>query len=90
MTIAPDAPGTVTIKPWALFNRQNIKRRSTMVNVCVLSGKVITEPMLRYYYRDYNQLSAGTFPIRTKRMGRRLLWDRKDVDRYLDQLPTIN
>ena len=38
----------------------------------------------------YNQLSAETFPIRTKRMGRRLLWDRRDVDRYLDQLPTIN
>ena len=38
----------------------------------------------------YNQLSAGTFPIKTKRIGRRLKWDRRDVDRYLDQLPTIN
>lgn len=38
----------------------------------------------------YNKLSAGTFPIKTKRIGRRLRWDRKDVDRYLDQLPTIN
>lgn len=38
----------------------------------------------------YNQLSAGTFPIKTKRIGRRLKWDRFDVDRYLDKLPTIN
>jgi excisionase family DNA binding protein len=38
----------------------------------------------------YNKLAAGTFPIKTKRIGRRLKWDRRDVDRYLDQLPTIN
>jgi predicted DNA-binding transcriptional regulator AlpA len=38
----------------------------------------------------YNQLSAGTFPIKTKRLGRRLKWDRRDVDHYLDKLPTIN
>ena len=38
----------------------------------------------------YNQLSAGTFPIKTKRIGRRLKFDRRDVDHYLDKLPTIN
>jgi len=38
----------------------------------------------------YNQLSAGTFPIKTKRLGRRLAWDRREVDRFLDQLPAIN
>jgi excisionase family DNA binding protein len=38
----------------------------------------------------YNRLSAGTFPIKTKRIGRRLKWDRRDVDRYLEQLPAIN
>jgi len=38
----------------------------------------------------YNRLSAGTFPIKTKRSGRRLKWDRRDVDHYLDKLPTIN
>lgn len=38
----------------------------------------------------YNQLSAGTFPVKAKRIGRRLKWDRRDVDRYLDRLPTIN
>ncbi len=38
----------------------------------------------------YNQLSAGTFPIKTKRIGRRLKWDRRDADHYLDKLPTIN
>jgi excisionase family DNA binding protein len=38
----------------------------------------------------YNKISAGTFPIKTKRIGRLLKWDRRDVDRYLDTLPTIN
>jgi predicted DNA-binding transcriptional regulator AlpA len=38
----------------------------------------------------YNQLSVGTFPIKTKRLDRRLKWDRRDVDHYLDKLPTIN
>lgn len=38
----------------------------------------------------YNKLSAGTFPIKTKRLGRRLKWDIRDVDRYLDKLPVIN
>ena len=38
----------------------------------------------------YNQLSAGTFPIKTKRLGRILKWDIRDVDRYLDKLPPIN
>jgi len=38
----------------------------------------------------YNQLSAGTFPIKTKRLGRLLKWDLRDVDRYLDKLPPIN
>lgn len=38
----------------------------------------------------YNKLSAGTFPIKTKRLGRLLKWDIRDVDRYLDKLPGIN
>jgi excisionase family DNA binding protein len=38
----------------------------------------------------YNQLSSGTFPIKTKRLGRLLKWDIRDVDLYLDKLPTIN
>jgi excisionase family DNA binding protein len=38
----------------------------------------------------YNRLSAGTFPIKTKRLGRLLKWDRRDVDHYLDKLPCLN
>jgi predicted DNA-binding transcriptional regulator AlpA len=38
----------------------------------------------------YNQLSAETFSIKTKRIGRVLWWDRRDVNHYLDKLPTIN
>jgi excisionase family DNA binding protein len=38
----------------------------------------------------YNKLSAGIFPIKTKSIGRRLKCDRRDLDYYLDRLPTIN
>lgn len=37
-----------------------------------------------------DKLTAGTFLIKTKRIGRLLKWDRRDVDRYLDKLPPIN
>ena len=37
-----------------------------------------------------NKLTAGTFPIKTKRIGGKLLWDIKDVDKYLDGLKPIN
>lgn len=37
-----------------------------------------------------NKLNCGTFPIKTKRIGRKLLWDIKDVDRFLDGLKPIN
>ncbi len=37
-----------------------------------------------------NKLNCGTFPIKTKRIGRKLLWDLKDVDRFLDNLKPIN
>ena len=37
-----------------------------------------------------NKLNGGTFPIKTKRIGRKLLWDIKDVDRFLDGLEAIN
>ena len=37
-----------------------------------------------------NQLNCGTFPIKTKRLGRKLLWDIKDVDKFLDSLKPIN
>ena len=37
-----------------------------------------------------NRISSGTSPIPTKKIGRLLKWDRKDVDRYLDRLPNVN
>ncbi len=37
-----------------------------------------------------NQISLGTFPIPTKKIGRLLKWDIRDVDKYLDRLPRIN
>ena len=37
-----------------------------------------------------NGLSAGTFPISPKKLGRKLLWDKKMVDKYLDKLEKID
>ena len=37
-----------------------------------------------------NQFYAGKFPIPAKRLGRKVLWDKKLVDRYLDKLPKID
>ncbi len=33
-----------------------------------------------------NKLNCGTFPIKTKKIGRKLLWDIGDVDKFLDGL----
>jgi predicted DNA-binding transcriptional regulator AlpA len=38
----------------------------------------------------YNRVCAGNFPIKHKRFGRLLKWDRRDVDHYLDALPANN
>jgi len=34
-----------------------------------------------------NRRAAGDFPIPPKKLGGKLLWDIKTVDRYLDRLP---
>ncbi len=56
-----------------------------MLGVKELSGYLGLSPQT-----IYNRLSAGTFPIRTKRIGRLLKWDLRDVDRFLDRLPCLN
>jgi len=37
-----------------------------------------------------NQFYAGRFPIPPTRLGRKLLWDKKLVDRFLDKLPKMD
>jgi predicted DNA-binding transcriptional regulator AlpA len=37
-----------------------------------------------------NQYYDGRFPIPATRLGRKLLWDKKIVDRFLDKLPKID
>lgn len=37
-----------------------------------------------------NKLNCGTFPIKTKKIGQKLLWDIQDVDRFLDGLQPVN
>lgn len=37
-----------------------------------------------------NKFYAGEFPIPAKRILSKILWDVKDVDKYLDDLPKID
>jgi excisionase family DNA binding protein len=35
----------------------------------------------------YNKMSQGLFPIKHKKIGRLVRFDRRELDRYLDSLP---
>jgi predicted DNA-binding transcriptional regulator AlpA len=37
-----------------------------------------------------NRFYAGEFPIPAKKMFSKVLWDKKDVDKYLDKLQQID
>lgn len=37
-----------------------------------------------------NKFYAGEFPIPAKKIFSKVLWDKKDVDRYLDKLTKID
>jgi hypothetical protein len=37
-----------------------------------------------------NQITLGRFQIPTKKIGRLLKWDRRDVDQFLDRLRKIH
>jgi len=37
-----------------------------------------------------NKFYAGIFPIPAKKIFSKVLWDKKDVDRYLDRLSKID
>jgi predicted DNA-binding transcriptional regulator AlpA len=37
-----------------------------------------------------NKFYSGNFPIPAKKVFSKVLWDKKDVDKYLDRLPKID
>ena len=37
-----------------------------------------------------NKFYAGEFPIPAKKIFSKVLWDKKDVDKYLDNIPKID
>jgi predicted DNA-binding transcriptional regulator AlpA len=37
-----------------------------------------------------NKYYAGEFPIPAKKIFSKILWDKKEVDKYLDRLPKID
>ena len=37
-----------------------------------------------------NKMSSGDFPIMPKKIGRKLLWDKKVVDKFLDKLKEVD
>jgi predicted DNA-binding transcriptional regulator AlpA len=63
--------------------RENISRR--MLGIEEVSTIIGLKPQT-----IRNKLSNGTFPIATRKIGRLLKWDSKDIERFLDSLPKIN
>ena len=64
-------------------DRKNISRR--MLGIEEVSTIIGLKPQT-----IRNKLSNGTFPIATRKIGRLLKWDSKDIERFLDSLPKIN
>ena len=58
------------------------KRMLTFEELSVYIG-LATQTIKNKYY-------AGEFPIPAKKIFSKVLWDKKDVDRYLDNLPKID
>jgi predicted DNA-binding transcriptional regulator AlpA len=92
VTLPPVFPGAI---PGLLRARTWMEENTELNNTMALEKRMLSIRDLSDYLgvspqSIYNRLSAGTFPIKTKRIGRRLKWDRRDVDHYLDRLPTIN
>lgn len=56
----------------------------------MLSTKELAHYIGIAYQTIRNQFQAGKFPIPATRMGRRILWDKKLVDKYLDKLPRMD
>jgi len=63
--------------------RKNISRR--MLGIAEVSTIIGLKPQT-----IRNKLTNGTFPIPTKKVGRLLKWDSRDIEKFLDSLPKIN
>jgi len=65
--------------------KKEMDRHRRMIGIKELSAILgLKEQTIR------NKLTSGTFPIPTKKIGRLLKWDNKDVEKFLNSLPKIN
>jgi len=62
--------------------KENTKRMLTFKELSVYIG--LAPQTIR------NKFYAGEFPIPAKKIFSKVLWDKKDVDRYLDNLQKID
>jgi predicted DNA-binding transcriptional regulator AlpA len=58
--------------------------QARLINVYELAGILTLAPQT-----IRNQLCTGSFPIPAKKLGRSLRFDLRDVNRYLDNLKTL-
>jgi len=64
-------------------NNQGVNKR--MLNFVELGHYIGLSPQT-----IKNKYYAGEFPIPAKKIFSKVLWDKKEVDKYLDKLPKID
>jgi excisionase family DNA binding protein len=69
------------------FRRKSLLSKDGSIKKRMLGVKELSEYLGLKAQTIYNKISAGTFPIKHRRIGRLLKWDIQDVDLYLDSLP---
>ena len=69
--------------PKSSIEREDISKR--MMNFNELGEYVGLSPQT-----IRNKFCSGEFPIPAKKIFSKVLWDKKDVDEYLDKLPKID
>jgi predicted DNA-binding transcriptional regulator AlpA len=57
---------------------------------CLIDIKELSQRLCLSQGTIYNGLSKGTFPLRPKRFTRKLVWDSRDVDKFIESLPAAN
>ena len=75
-------PGILNITRLRKMNKTQLKR---MLNFVELGQYIGLSPQT-----IKNKFYAGEFPIPAKRIFSKTLWDKSDVDKYLDKLSKID
>jgi predicted DNA-binding transcriptional regulator AlpA len=69
------------------FRRKSLLNKDGSIKKRMLGVKELAVYLGLKAQTIYNKVSAGTFPIKHRRIGRLLKWDVEDINFYLDSLP---